>query len=70
MRSRQGSPTPFLGGVLRFALVFPRLHPVVGDPRLAALAWLLPTVILVAVAVAAGLAGGRPSSRPVHGQGR
>ena len=29
----------FLGGVLRFALVFPRPHPVVGDPRLAALAW-------------------------------
>lgn len=49
----------FLGSVLRFAFVFPRPNPVVGDRRRATLAWLLPLAVLVAVAVAAGLAGGR-----------
>ena len=49
----------FLGGVLRFALVFPRPHPFVGNGRPAVVAWLLPLVALAAVAVAAGLTSGR-----------
>ena len=49
----------FLGGVLRFSLVFPRPHPLAAGRRSGGVAWLVPALALLALAVGAGLTTGR-----------
>jgi signal transduction histidine kinase len=49
----------FLGGVLQFALVFPRPHPLIAERRSIGAAWLAPLVGLLALSIAVGLLTGR-----------
>jgi signal transduction histidine kinase len=49
----------FLGGVLRFSLVFPRPYPLVSGRPSGVVAWLVPALALLSVVVAAVMTTGR-----------